>query len=211
MEDAGGWIRDVLDGYRSSLAGERRVLFDRYRLEDFGMKVVGIGSVGMRCFVALFFSAENQPLLLQFKEACTSALEAYAGRSLFDNHGERVVMGQRLTQTASDIFLGWTRGRRGHDYYVRQLRDMKMSFATEEYSAARLKRYAELCGRILARAHAKSGDAALISGYLGISDTFDQAIGKFALAYADQNEKDHAAQVAAVKAGRIEALVEEDL
>ena len=204
-------VNEALTGYRSSLPHERRVLFDRYRMEDIAIKAVGIGSVGTRCFVGLFFSAENYPLLLQFKEACPSVLEPYAGKSLYENHGQRVVTGQRLMQSASDIFLGWTHGREGRSFYVRQLRDMKMSAPIEEGATdPQLMLYAELCGRTLAHAHAKSGDAALISGYLGKTDTFDQAIGDFALAYADQNAKDHAALVAAVKAGRIKALIEEE-
>jgi uncharacterized protein (DUF2252 family) len=203
-------VREALAAYRSSLPDERRVLFDRYRMEDLAIKAVGIGSVGTRCFVGLFFSAENHPLLLQFKEACPSVLEPYAGKSLYENNGQRVVTGQRLMQSASDIFLGWTHGREGRHFYVRQLRDMKLSAPIEGASAAQFNLYAELCGRTLAHAHAKSGDAALISGYLGKSDTFDQAVGEFAVAYADQNAKDHAALVAAVKAGRIKALVEEE-
>ncbi|MGO9452779.1 MAG: DUF2252 domain-containing protein [Candidatus Binataceae bacterium] len=203
-------VRAALAAYRSSLLDERRVLFDRYRLEDIAIKVVGIGSVGTRCWVGLFFSAENHPLLLQFKEACPSVLEPYAGKSQYENHGQRVVMGQRLMQSASDIFLGWTHGRGGRDFYVRQLRDMKMSAPIEGASAQQFMLYAELCGRTLAHAHAKSGDAATISGYLGKTNTFDQALGEFAMAYADQNEKDHAALVSAVKAGLIKALVEEE-
>ncbi len=204
-------VQEALDQYRLSLPDERRVLFDRYALEDIVVKAVGIGSVGTMCFVGLFFSAENHPLLLQFKQACPSVLEPYAGKSQYENHGQRVVVGQRLVQSASDIFLGWTRGRHGRDFFIRQLRDMKMSARIEEgASAKQAMLYAELCGRTLAHAHAKSGDAALISGYLGKSDDFDQAIGQFAVAYADQNEKDHAALVAAVKAGQIEAKIEEN-
>lgn len=200
-------VKQALEEYRLSLPNDRRVLFDRYSLEDVVVKAVGIGSVGTFCFVGLFFSAENHPLLLQFKQACASVLEPYAGKSQFENHGQRVVEGQRLMQSASDIFLGWTRGRQGRDFFIRQLRDMKMSARIEEgASAAQAVLYAELCGRTLAHTHAKSGDAALISGYLGKSDDFDQAVGEFSLAYADQNEQDHAALVAAVKAGQIEAL-----
>jgi len=173
--------------------------------------VVGIGSVGTRCYVGLFTSSDQHPLLLQFKEANASVLEPYAGKSVYKNHGQRVVVGQRLTQSASDIFLGWAQGKAGFHFFGRQLRDMKMSAPIEGAMPWQLRAYAELCGRTLARAHAKSGDASTISGYLGKSDTFDQAIGKFAIAYADQNEKDHAALVSAVKKGRIEALVEEDL
>ncbi len=210
-EDQEARIHEALEAYRESLPDERRVLFDRYRLEDFAAKVVGIGSVGTRCFIGLFFSPENHPLLLQFKEACPSVLEPYAGKSVYENHGQRIVMGQRLMQSSSDIFLGWMRGRRGYYFFGRQLRDMKFSIAIEDVSVVQLKRYAEMCGWTLARAHAKSGDAAAISGYLGKSDVFDQAIGEFALAYADQTERDHAALVAAVKVGRVEALVEENL
>ena len=203
-------VQQALEQYRLSLADERRVLFDRYSLEDVVIKAVGIGSVGTACFVGLFFSAENHPLLLQFKQACPSVLEPYAGKSQYANHGQRVVVGQRLMQSASDIFLGWTQGRRGRDFFIRQLRDMKMSARIEEgASAQQAMLYAQLCGRTLAHAHAKSGDAALISGYLGKSDVYDQAVGEFALAYADQNEKDHAALVAAVRAGEIEATIEE--
>jgi uncharacterized protein (DUF2252 family) len=204
-------IQEALELYRLSLPDERRILLDRYSLEDVVIKAVGIGSVGTRCFVGLFFSAENHPLLLQFKQACSSVLEPYAGTSLYENHGQRVVVGQRLMQSASDIFLGWTRGRHGRDFYIRQLRDMKMSARIEEgASATQAMLYAALCGRTLAHAHAKSGDAALISGYLGKSDDFDQAVGQFAVAYADQNEADYAALVEAVNTGRIKALVEED-
>ena len=203
-------VHEAMVAYRSSLPEERRVLFDRYRLEDVAIKAVGIGSVGTRCFVGLLFSAENHPLLLQFKEACPSVLEPYAGKSAYENQGQRVVIGQRLMQSASDIFLGWTEGRGGRSLYVRQLRDMKMSAPIEGATAEQLMLYAELCGRTLAHTHAKSGDAATISGYLGKSDTFDQAVGEFALAYADQNAKDHAALVAAVKSGKIKALVEEE-
>jgi uncharacterized protein (DUF2252 family) len=203
-------VQLALQVYRLSLPDERRVLFDRYRLEDFAVKAVGIGSVGTQCFVGLFFSAENHPLLLQFKEACPSVLAPYAGKSVYENQGQRVVTGQRLMQSSSDIFLGWAQGERGRQFFVRQLRDMKMSAPIEGASSAQMKMYAELCGLTLARAHAKSGDAALISGYLGKSDSFDQAIGKFALTYADQNAKDHAALVAAEKSGRIKALREED-
>lgn len=203
-------VHMTLDTYRLSLPHERRVLFDRYRLEDIAVKAVGIGSVGTYCFVGLFFSAENNPLLLQIKEACPSVLAPYAGKSEYENQGQRVVTGQRLMQSSSDIFLGWTQGQKGRHFFVRQLRDMKMSAPVEGASTEQMELYAELCGLSLARAHAKSGDAALISGYLGKSDSFDQAIGKFALAYANQNAKDHTALVAAEKSGRIKALREED-
>ena len=210
-KDALDRIRVVLEAYRASLPDERRVLFERYRVQDVAFKVVGIGSVGTRCYVALFTSADQHPLLLQFKEAGASVLEPYAGKSVYKNHGQRVVVGQRLTQASSDIFLGWARSTTGVDLFGRQLRDMKMGVDIEGATAEQLLLFADLCGRTLARAHAKSGDSALISGYLGKADTFDEAIGKFSIAYANQNEKDHAALVAAVKKGRIEALVEENL
>ncbi|MGE8165357.1 DUF2252 domain-containing protein [Paraburkholderia sp. NPDC080076] len=202
-------VREALADYRRSLSDERRVLMDRYHLEDFAVKVVGIGSVGTRCFIGLFFDEEDHPLMLQFKEQRRSVLEPYAGKSHYENQGQRVVMGQRLMQSSSDIFLGWLRGQRGYDFFVRQLRDMKMSVVLDEMTAAQLNRYAQYCGWTLARAHAKSGDATTISGYLGKGDTFDEAIGAFSLAYADQTERDHAALVKAVRAGRLEALVEE--
>ncbi len=202
-------VHEAAVDYRNSLPDERRVLLDRYRLEDFALKVVGIGSVGTRCYIGLLFSEDGHPLILQFKEAVRSVLEPYAGKSAYDNQGQRVVVGQRLLQSSSDIFLGWVRGRRGYDFYVRQLRDMKMSMPVEGFSATRLKLYAEMCGWTLARAHAKAGDAATISGYLGKGDIFDQAMSDFAVAYADQTQKDHAALVKAVNSGRIQALAEE--
>lgn len=211
IEDFDELVRDSLDDYRQSLSDERRILFDRYRFEDAALKVVGIGSVGTRCLVVLFFSEESHPLILQFKEARRSVLEPYTQKSHYDNQGQRVVMGQRLTQSSSDIFLGWVRGRSGHDFYVRQLRDMKMSLPIEGISTVQLQRYAEFCGWTLARSHAKSGDGTTVSGYLGKGDAFDRAMGRFALAYADQTEQDHAALVEAVRSGRVEALVEEDL
>jgi len=191
------------------LSDERRVLLDRYRLEDIALKVVGIGSVGTRCFIGLLFSEDGHPLILQFKEAVRSVLEPYAGKGAYKNQGQRVVVGQRLMQSSSDIFLGWVRGRRGYDFYVRQLRDMKMSMPVEGFSAVQLKLYAGMCGWTLARAHAKSGDAATISGYLGKSDTFDRALGAFASAYADQTQKDRAALAKAIRSGRVNALAEE--
>jgi len=154
-------------------------------------------------------SEQNAPLMLQFKEAGRSVLEPYTAKSAYDNQGQRVVMGQRLMQSSSDIFLGWVRGRRGYDFYVRQLRDMKMSVPLEGLSPARLNAYTSFCGWTLARAHAKSGDAALLASYLGKSDRLDRAMVKFAVAYADQTERDHAALVKAVRSGRVEILAEE--
>jgi uncharacterized protein (DUF2252 family) len=202
-------VREATADYRNSLPDERRVLLDRYRLEDIALKVVGIGSVGTRCYVGLLFSEDGHPLILQFKEAVRSVLAPYAGKSAYANQGQRVVVGQRLMQSSSDIFLGWVRGRRGYDFYVRQLRDMKMSMPVDGFTAVQLTLYAQMCGWTLARAHAKSGDAATISGYLGKSGTFDRALGAFALAYADQTQKDHTTLVKAIRSGRVKALTEE--
>ena len=163
-------FREAMDAYRASMLDSVRVLFDRYHLEDWAVKVVGIGSVGTRCLVGLFFSAEGHPLLLQFKEARPSVLAPYAGKSVYENQGQRVVTGQRLMQSASDIFLGWVRGRRGRDYFARQLRDMKFSFPVEAMSPAILGRYAGICGWTLARAHAPirgRGDDQRLPGQVG--------------------------------------------
>ena len=203
-------VQRGVEQYRQSLDESRRFLLDRYRLEDYAMRVVGIGSVGTRCFVALLVCDDRNPLLLQIKEARQSVLAPFAEPSPYTNQGQRVVAGQRMIQAASDIFLGWLRAHDGHDYYVRQLRDMKYSAPIEKLEACGLDRYADLCGWALARAHARSGDAAAIGGYLGGGDQFDLAIGKFAVAYADQTEQDHAALVHAQRAGRIVADAEPD-
>jgi uncharacterized protein (DUF2252 family) len=203
------WIetaaKPAIESYRSSLSHDRKVLFDRYQLKDIVVKVVGIGSVGTRCFVALFMTPDGDPLLLQIKEARNSVLEPYAGKSEYHMHGERVVVGQRLTQSSSDVFLGWMRGSKGKDFYVRQLRDMKVSFSVQDITPTRLKRYAVYCGQALARSHAKSGNAALISGYLGKSDVFDEAVSMFAMEYAEQNKRDYEELVQAAKTGKIVA------
>ncbi len=208
--DFEGRLKAGFEEYRMSLPQERRVLLDRYRLEDFAVKAVGIGSVGTRCAVLLLFSEENHPLILQVKEARRSVLEPYCGKSDFDNQGQRVVLGQRLMQSSSDIFLGWVRSELGYDFYVRQLRDMKMTAPIEGVTAEQIKLYSELCGWTLSRAHAKSGDAATISGYLGKGDAFDEALTDFAVEYADQNEQDYEALIKAERSGRIHALYEED-
>ncbi|HVN69788.1 MAG TPA: DUF2252 domain-containing protein [Candidatus Binatia bacterium] len=200
-------VAGVLKEYRETLGDDRRVLFDRYRFVDAAIKVVGVGSVGTRCWIALLMSPDNEPLFLQFKQANASVLEPYAGKSLYPHHGQRVVMGQRLMQAASDIFLGWTTGASG-DFYVRQLRDAKISPNTESFDAEMLEVYARACGWNLARAHAKSGDPWTVSGYLGKGDAFDEAIAAFAKAYADQAERDHGALKAAVRSGKIEVYTE---
>jgi uncharacterized protein (DUF2252 family) len=201
------WVEKIgksaVESYRTSLSHDRKVLLDRYQLKDIVVKVVGIGSVGTRCFVALFMTPDGDPLLLQIKEARNSVLEPYTRKSEYHQHGERVVVGQRLTQSSSDVFLGWMRGPKGKDFYVRQLRDMKVSFSVQDVTPTRLKRYAVYCGQALARSHAKSGNAALISGYLGKSDVFDEAVSLFAMEYAEQNKKDYEDLVRAAKTGKI--------
>jgi hypothetical protein len=169
---------------------------------------VGIGSVGRACWIGLFMSPGNDPLFLQFKEACESVLEPYAGRSAYPHHGQRVVMGQRLMQPASDVFLGWVTGPRGRQVYVRQLRDAKIKPPIETFDAEMLMVYANACGWSLARSHAKGGDAWTISGYLGSKERFDTAMGRFALAYADQAEADHSALKRAVRAGKVQVIKE---
>ena len=173
------------------------------------MKVVGVGSVGTRCAIMLMMGGAEDPLFLQVKEARASVLEPYAGRSAYLNHGERVVMGQRLMLSSSDIFLGWVEGELGNHFYVRQLRDMKLKPLVELYSPPVMNQYAEICGWALAQSHARSGDAAKISGYLGKKEEFDEALANFAEAYADQNELDHKALLRAVQEGRLEAYIEQ--
>jgi uncharacterized protein (DUF2252 family) len=198
-------MNDLHAQYLDCLEPERRVLLERYRLLDAARKVVGVGSVGTRCAVALLIGATDaDPLFLQVKEAQASVLEAVAGPSPYANHGERVVRGQRLCQAASDVFLGWVRADDGRDYYIRQLADMKLTVDTEKLSPLQRTTYAEDCGWVLARAHARSGDPAAIGGYLGHSDEFDEALVTFAHAYADQTERDRTAMLDAAKAGRIE-------
>jgi uncharacterized protein (DUF2252 family) len=193
----------LVERYSESLQEDRNVLLSKYRLVDVAYKVVGVGSVGTRCYVALLMgSEEGDPLFLQVKQAQASVFEPHLGPSSYLNHAQRVVRGHYLMQAASDIFLGWTR-LGSIDFYVRQLRDMKLSVSIESLSQSRFVWYGELCGWALARAHARSGDPAQISGYLGANDTFDRAIATFAEAYADQTERDHATLVSAVKTGRI--------
>ena len=198
-------VREMFERYRRTLPEERRVILDRYQIVDVARKVVGVGSVGTRCDVALLMAGKHDPLFLQFKEACPSVLEAYAGKSRYENQGERVVTGQRMLQSATDVFLGWTRDDDGRDYYFRQLRDMRMKIDLSVMSRQDWFEYVELCGWALARAHARTGDAARIAGYLGKSGAFDKAIEEFAVAYADQTERDHAALVKAIRARRLPA------
>jgi len=200
--------RLFLDAYRASLADDRRVLFDRYRYEDAAIKIVGVGSVGTRCLVVLFTSDDGHPLLLQVKEANNSVMAPYLARNRKKIHnGKRVVVGQHLMQPASDIFLGWANGQAGREFYVRQLRDMKVSI-TLAADVAGFMNYAGFCGLALARAHANTGSAAAIAGYLGTGNKADNAFAQFGLAYADQSVRDHLALLEAVDSGRVPAIME---
>ncbi|MGC1285590.1 MAG: DUF2252 domain-containing protein [Streptosporangiaceae bacterium] len=211
-----GLISDLVAGYRRTMETDRRYLLEQYEFCDMAHKVVGVGSVGTRCWIVLMLGRDTgDPLFLQVKEAQDSVLCRYVGSSKYSNQGQRVVAGQRLMQASSDIFLGWQRvaigaENNGHrDFYVRQLRDWKFSLDYAAMVPRGMRLYGQLCGWTLARAHARSGDRIAIAAYLGASDTFDQAITKFAGAYADQNEKDHEALLAAVASGRI--VAESDL
>nr|WP_228473058.1 DUF2252 domain-containing protein [Streptomyces cyaneochromogenes] len=203
-------LRELISGYADTLTSERRHLLNRFHVADMARKVVGVGSVGTRCWIVLLIGRDGEdPLLLQAKEAGDSVLAPYCGASEFDNQGERVVAGQRLMQAASDIFLGWKHATgidgRERDFYVRQLRDWKGIARPETMDPTTLGLFARLCGASLARAHARSGDPIAIAAYLGRGDTFDRALVDFAQAYADQNERDHQALTDAVSEGRVTA------
>jgi uncharacterized protein (DUF2252 family) len=201
-------LNGIMANYRRTLEWDRRFLIGKYQVADMARKVVGIGSVGMRCWVILLTGRDQEDrLFLQIKQAVPSVLSEFLGASPYPSHGERVVAGQRLMQAASDAFLGWhpTRSVLAQDYYVRQLRDWKFSLAAEDMDPPAMRIYAELCGQTLARAHARSGDRIAIAAYLGKSSVFDQAVADFAADYADQNERDHASLAAAVESGRVEA------
>jgi uncharacterized protein (DUF2252 family) len=203
-------LRNIVSSYRASLEPERRALIDQYRLVDMARKVVGVGSVGTRAFMLLLQGDDlRDPLFLQAKEAGPSVLEEFVGPSGYANCGQRVVIGQRLMQTVSDIFLGWVRVQgldgRTRDFYLRQLRDWKGSAEIETMRPKGMRMYGELCGWTLARAHARSGDRVAIAAYLGSGPTFERAIGAFARKYADQNEDDHQRLVEAISAGRVAA------
>jgi uncharacterized protein (DUF2252 family) len=194
---------DFFDRYYFSLPDDRRSLLDRYKLEDVALKVVGVGSVGTRCLIGLFALGDKDAIILQFKEAGRSVLENYAGESRYKNHGERIVNGQRLMQTVSDIFLGWSKTQKGIDFYIRQLRDMKSSATIETFTPQLLYDYASLCGWALAKTHAKAGRSPEITGYIGKSGVFSKAVADFAIRYADQTEADFALLKVAEKNGRI--------
>lgn len=201
-------FRKVLERYPATLPEDRRHLLSRYRLVDLALKVVGVGSVGTRCGVALYVSDGGERLVLQVKEANASVLEPFAGKGPHAHQGQRVVAGQRLMQCASDIFLGWASDDDGHQYYVRQLRDMKTSVPYERLKGDVLRNFADMCGWALARAHAKSGDSARLNGYVGTTDKLDRAISGFALAYADQCEKDYEVFMKAIRSGKLPVDIE---
>jgi uncharacterized protein (DUF2252 family) len=199
-------LRKIFSDYRSTLSEERRLLLDRYRFVDAARKVVGVGSVGTRCFIVLLAGRDqDDPLFLQIKEARKSVLEEHLPSGPYVHPGHRVVAGQRLLQAASDIFLGWMTGPQGRAFYWRQLRDMKGSADVAGMSPEALTAYARLCGTALARAHARSGDRIAIAAYLGNTDTFERAVADFALSYATQTTADHATLGAAVAAGVVTA------
>ena len=200
-------IKDAIRSYRDSLSPDRQHLLDQFRLVHVARKVVGVGSVGTRAWVALMLGrGTDDPLILQIKEAQASVLEDFAGRSVYTNAGRRVVVGQHTMQASSDILLGWQRSRGfddvPRDFYVRQLHDWKGAVEVQQMTLAAMTSYGRLCGWTLARAHARSGDRIEIAGYLGAGPVFDEAVADFATAYAEQNERDHAALVAAVRSGR---------
>ncbi|MEV5978364.1 DUF2252 domain-containing protein [Streptomyces sp. NPDC052114] len=205
-----GQLRDLIQRYARTLPGDRRALLAQYRVVDMARKVVGVGSVGTRCWIVLLLGRDDEdPLLLQAKEAQASVLAPFAGESGLANQGERVVTGQRLMQATSDMFLGWERVEgldgRQRDFYVRQLRDWKAIPQADLMSPDVMRLFGRVCGATLARAHARSGDRIAMAAYLGRSDAFDRAVARFAEAYADQNERDHGALATAVKEGRVTA------
>jgi hypothetical protein len=204
-----GVIHQLFREYRRTLQPDRRHLLEEFRIVDLARKIVGVGSVGTRCWILLLLGRDgDDPLFLQIKEAQASVLEPYLGKSKYKNHGQRVVAGQRLMQATSDIFLGWVHSKETldgaeRDFYVRQLWDWKTSVDLDRILPKGLELYGGICGFLLARAHACSGDRIAIASYLGKGDTFDRALAEFAVAYADQNERDHAALRKAADEGRI--------
>jgi uncharacterized protein (DUF2252 family) len=213
-DDLHPWLDMLVDKYRSALQNDRRELIRRYRVVDFGHKVVGVGSVGLRAFVLLLQGRDQDDLLvLQAKEAVQSVLEPYTQSCIYEHQGERVVEGQRLMQAASDAFLGWVQAPNGRQFYVRQLRDMKWSPDIAKLPMALLSAYASLCGRTLAHGHARSGDPVAIAAYLGQGTKFDDAISTFSRAYAEQVDSDFAEYTSAIADGRVvsgEAIISGD-
>jgi uncharacterized protein (DUF2252 family) len=199
-------VAEMVDDYRASLADDRRVLLDRFRVVDVARRVVGVGSVGTRCWVCLFEATASHAedrIVLQVKEAQPSVLAPYVGASRSGHEGRRVVAGQRLTQAASDLFLGWCEAPSGRHYYVRQLWDVKGQGDLTRMELGKLAHYGALCARALARAHARTGDAPALAGYLGTGPVFDEAVARFAAVYAALNLRDHGALVEAIAAGQV--------
>ncbi|WP_291149513.1 DUF2252 domain-containing protein [Flavobacterium sp. UBA7680] len=195
--------------YIESLPEDKQVLLSRYSMHDFAIKVVGVGSVGTLCGISLLMSATGEPIFLQFKEARQSVLEQHVkAKRKYDHEGERIVMGQKLMQSASDIFLGWTNDDRGRFFYIRQLRDAKVKPVLEIMKEENLADYAKACGWALARAHARSGDPSILSGYIGDGNEFANAVSKFSLLYADQNELDYNKMIKAIKEGKLPVSAE---
>ncbi|MGC1425931.1 MAG: DUF2252 domain-containing protein [Nitrosotalea sp.] len=205
--DANKLAQASLEDYKKSLQTDRRHLLERFHFQDAAVKVVGVGSVGLRCHVALLLADEDDPLFLQAKEARRSVLEPPTGKSLFEHQGQRVVHGQHVLQASSDIFLGWYRNVNGRDFYIRQLRDMKVSAEVETFNPRTLTSYASVCGWALARAHAKAGEVEMIAGYLGTKENFDDAMVQYSIAYADQVERDFKLFKAAINSGRLKTKV----
>jgi uncharacterized protein (DUF2252 family) len=208
MKESRELIDHFIENYKSTLQPDRKLLLDQYKVIDIALKVVGVGSVGTRCYVVLMMNDNNEPIFMQVKEARQSVLEPYTQKSSYPHHGERIVQGQRIIQAASDIFLGWSEGLQRRHFYLRQLRDKKISFNVDSYDKFGLTLYARLCGNILARAHCKSAQGPFICGYIGKGEVFADAVCKFAVAYADQTEKDYNDFMKAVRKGKL-AIQEE--
>jgi len=201
LEESMEMIKMFFEQYKGTMQPDRRLLFDQYHITDVALKVVGVGSIGTRCFIALMLNDNQEPLFLQVKEARQSVLEPYIKPSPYQHHGERIVQGQRLMQSASDIFLGWSTGPQGRHFYIRQLRDKKIAPNVETMNKDLLTTYARFCGRVLAKAHCKTNQGAFICGYIGKGDSFAKAVTNFANLYADQTERDFEEFVKAVRDG----------
>jgi len=203
LEESRDMINTFFEQYKSTLQPDRRLLFEQYHITDVALKVVGVGSVGTRCYVALLLNDNNEPLFIQVKEARQSVLEPFNKASIYGHHGERIVQGQRLMQSASDIFLGWTTGPQGRQYYLRQLRDKKISPDINTLNKEFLTIYAQYCARVLAKAHCKTNQGAVICGYIGKGNRFAESIAQFAELYADQTEKDFEEFKKAIQKGEL--------
>jgi uncharacterized protein (DUF2252 family) len=209
MKDSMKLVLSFMDQYKSTMQKDRRLLLDQYKVIDVALKIVGVGSVGTRCYVILLMNENKEPVFLQAKEARHSVLEQVTKKNGYEHQGERIVQGQRLIHSATDIFLGWASGPMGRHFYLRQLRDKKLSPQVEQWDRTLLSGYAALCGNVLARAHCKTGQGPFICGYLGKGEAFANAVCRFASSYADQTEKDFEDFMKAVKAGRL--VVEDDV